>query len=251
MSPSPSPSPPAVLFREVTRCYAPHRVVFEKLCATIPAQGVTFVVGRSGVGKSVLCRLAVGLERPDAGEVELFGQKLSGLGVRALLRLRRPSPYLVQGPALLDWLTLAQNAQLADPGASAEAVAQALDQVGLGGEADLLPADVGPGVRKRAAIARALLLRPRFLLFDEPTSGLDKPAAQQVREVLAKLRREGLGAMVVSHDYPLLERIADRVLLVSGGTARVWENRDDFLASRDREVRELVDPALVEMGRHG
>ena len=240
----------ALSFRNVTRRYA-DRVVFRELSADVPARGVTFVVGRSGIGKSVLCRLGIGLERPDAGEVQLFGRSLSGLGERRLLRLRRQAPYLVQGPALLDWLSVAQNVALADPKAAPQTVAHALDRVGLRDVADRLPTELGPGVRKRAAIARALVLQPRFLLFDEPTTGLDRAGARQVSEVLVALRNEGLGALVVSHDYPLLQQLADRVLLVVDGQARTYGTRDAFLSSSDPEVRALLDPARAEMGRHG
>jgi phospholipid/cholesterol/gamma-HCH transport system ATP-binding protein len=217
----------------------------------IPAAGATFVVGRSGAGKSVLCRLAVGLLRPTAGEVHLFGQPLTGRSERQLLPLRRQAPYLVQGPALLDWLTLRQNVALADRSSGPDDVLQALGRVGLQDVADRLPPEVGPGIRKRAAIARALLLRPRYLLFDEPTTGLHEPAARQVSEVLVRLREEGLGALVVSHDYLLLARLADRVVLVEAGQARLYEGRQAFLESSDPEVRELLRPVEAELSGHG
>ncbi len=241
---------PAVRLRGVHKAYG-GAVVFAGVDLDVPAAGVTFVVGRSGAGKSVLCRLAVGLERPDGGRVELFGQPITGRPARALLPLRRVAPYLVQGPALLDWLTLRQNVALADPAAGGAAVDEALFRVGLGGVADKRPQQVGPGIRKRAAIARALLLRPRYLLFDEPTTGLDRPAARQVSEVLVRLREEGLGALVVSHDYPLLARLADRVVLVAGGRARLYEERAAFLNSADAEVRALLQPVRAELDVHG
>ncbi len=237
---------PAVELRGVSKAYG-NRPVLSDVSVAIPAEGVTFVVGRSGVGKSVLCRLAVGLERVDVGEVRLFGERVTGRSERQVLPMRRKVPYLVQGPALLDWLTLRQNVALASPRADADEVLAALDRVGLGEFAHRRPPEVGPGVRKRAAIARALLLRPRYLLFDEPTTGLDRPSARQVSDVLIRLREEGLGAMVVSHDYPLLARLADRVVLVDAGGARLYEDRQAFLGSEDPAVRALLEPVQAEL----
>lgn len=244
-------SPAAVQFKDVWKAFGPDREVFRGLTTEVPAAGVTFVVGRSGVGKSVLCRLAVGLERPDRGAISLFGERVDGQGERALLALRRRAPYLVQGPALLDWMTLAQNVALAHPQRLAEPALNALKRVGLRDLADRRPTELGPGIRKRAAIARALVLEPRFLMFDEPTTGLDKSSAGQVADVLADLRAEGLGAMVVSHDYPLLERIADRVLLVVDEGARTFSTAKAFLSSDDEEARALLEPVRSELGSHG
>lgn len=246
-----SATTPAVRFRDVHKRFDDDAPIFSGLSIEVPSTGVTFVVGKSGAGKSVFCRIAVGLERPDRGSVELFGTAIERLSERRILALRAQAPYLVQGPALLDWLTVAQNVALAEPKKDAGKVRQALARVGLTEVADRLPTQLGPGVRKRAAIARALVLEPGYLVLDEPTTGLDKPSARQVSDVLSGLRGEGLGAMVVSHDYPLLERIADRVILVGDGTARLFETARAFLTSDDAAVRALLDPVRAELGRHG
>ncbi|MHB8876222.1 MAG: ATP-binding cassette domain-containing protein, partial [Myxococcaceae bacterium] len=193
-------SPRALDFQGVAQSFEGAEKVLRGLDATIPLEGVTFVVGRSGSGKSVLCRLAVGLLRPDQGQVRLLGVDVHAAPERALRELRARCPYLVQGPALLDWLTLEQNVALAakkngsPPGPR---VAHALERVGLLRYAGAFPPSVGPGLKKRAAIARALVLEPEFLLLDEPTTGLDRSASAQVNEVIGSLRAEGLGALVV------------------------------------------------------
>lgn len=213
------------------------------LSADIPLSGLTFVVGQSGSGKSVLCKLAVGLLHPDAGRVHLDGQDVPSLDRADLHDLRRAHPYVVQGPALLDWLTAAQNVALTDPRASDAAVRAALDQADAGALADLYPEALGPGAQKRVAIARALLLHPRYLLLDEPTTGLDNRAADAVNHVLTSLRDQGLGALVVSHDYRALRAAADRVLLIAAGRAAFLGPRDAFLASDLPEVRSLLEHA--------
>jgi phospholipid/cholesterol/gamma-HCH transport system ATP-binding protein len=192
--------------------------VLAGLSVELPLEGITFVVGKSGSGKSVLCRLAVGLLKPDAGTVTLLGQRIDTLPERRLARVRAQVPYLVQGPALLDWLTLEDNVALPDPRAKADGRARAaMERVGLAPFAGRFPPQVGPGLRKRAAIARALVLAPQALLLDEPTTGLDREAAGQVNETLAALRQQGLAAVVVSHDYDALNLLADRVVEVSKG----------------------------------
>lgn len=189
--------------------------ILEGLTVEIPLTGITFIVGTSGSGKSVLCRLAVGLLKPDEGEVFLFGERVDTLPERKLQQLRARAPYLVQGPALLDWLTLLDNVALADPKSKADGRAEAaMKRLGLAEFSLRKPPEVGPGIRKRAAIARALVLEPEVLLLDEPTTGLDKDAAGQVNDALALVREQGLGVALVSHDYDALGKLADRVVQV-------------------------------------
>jgi ABC-type transporter Mla maintaining outer membrane lipid asymmetry ATPase subunit MlaF len=234
--------PPATLrFEDVHRAFG-GTPVLRGLSAEVSTRELTFIAGASGSGKSVLCRLAVGLLRPDRGRVELLGERVDTLPERALRAVRRRTPYLVQGPALLDWRTLRENVQLADPSAPAEAVEEALARVGLGGAADRLPPELGPGAKKRAAIARALVLKPSYLLFDEPTTGLDRVAAGQVEGVLASLREQGLGGLVVSHDYRQLRALADKVLVVARGQCAYLGTPAGFLASSEPELRALTAP---------
>ncbi len=231
----------ALRFVDVQKAFVPGRPVLRGLSAEVPLEGVTYIVGQSGGGKSVLCRLAVGLLRPDSGQVELLGERVDAQPERALRRLRREVPYLVQGPALLSWRTVLQNVALTTGGDEAQALA-ALQTLGLTGLAQAFPASLGPGTQKRVAIARALALRPRYLLLDEPTTGLDRGAARQVNQALAKLRGEGLGALVVSHDYGSLQEVADRVLMIAEGQVAFHGSAREFLASTDPKIRAMTAP---------
>jgi len=231
-------------FSEVSVTFESGRRVLAGLSAELSTRELTFVAGASGAGKSVLCRLAVGLVRPDSGAVELLGERVDTQPERTLRKLRQRAPYLVQGPALLDWRTLRENVVMAAPGISREAAEDALRLVGLDGLADRLPTELGPGAKKRAAIARALALKPEYLLLDEPTTGLDRRAAAQVEGVLASVKARGLGALVVSHDYRLLRTLADRVLVVGGGRCAFLGTPEAFLASSEPELRALTAPYL-------
>lgn len=217
--------------------------VLRGLSTEIDLSELTYVVGKSGSGKSVLCRLAVGLLKPDAGQVLFAGQPMHAMPERELAKLRREAPYLIQGPALLDWLTVRQNVALAQPGVAPEAVEAALAHVGLASAADQFPRSLGPGMQKRVAIARALVLKPGYLLLDEPTTGLDRVSAKKVSALFRTLREEGLGGLVVSHDYGAVRETADRVLAIANGEAVFFGTAEEFVASEVAEVRELVSPA--------
>ena len=210
----------ALVFTEIVKSFSAGTRILDGLSATVPLKGLCFVVGKSGSGKSVLCRLAVGLLKPEEGTVELSDERIDTLPERKLQAVRAQVPYLVQGPALLDWLSLEENVALAAKGKqNHQRVKEAIDRVGLTEFAGRFPPEVGPGIKKRTAIARALVLQPRYLLLDEPTTGLDREAAGQVNDTLALLKQQGLGAMVVSHDYQAVEKLADRVLVVEAGKA--------------------------------
>jgi ABC-type transporter Mla maintaining outer membrane lipid asymmetry ATPase subunit MlaF len=181
-------------------------------------------MGPSGAGKSVLAQLSVGLLRADAGRIELYGEDVTGLSERRWLQKRSELAYLAQGPALLDWLDLRDNLALAlerrrglGRAAARAAAEAALDEVGLGGLARRFPGEVGPGVTKRASMARALACRPRALVYDEPTTGLEPHAARQVDAVIARAAAQGVGAVVVTHDLDTVRALADRVVILAGG----------------------------------
>lgn len=219
-----------LIFRGVHKSFGSTAVI-NGLFAELPLSGMTFVVGQSGGGKSVLCRLAVGLLRPELGEIYFDGVAVHSASREALRHLRSTHPYLVQGPALLDWRTVEENVALAarrNPRAP-QLAREALERLGLGELAGRMPSSLGPGLKKRVAIARALVLQPRFLLLDEPTTGLDRTAASQVHETLKVLVRSGVGALVVSHDHRALEEMADRVLEVAGGRTAFLGEPDAFL----------------------
>jgi phospholipid/cholesterol/gamma-HCH transport system ATP-binding protein len=232
----------SLVFEHITHRFADGPPVLDDLSGTVPFDGLTFVVGKSGGGKSVLCRLAVGLLEPTAGDVRVEGTSLRRLDARARVKLRRQVPYLVQQPALLDWLSLAENVALANRSADPQDVEQVLSRVGLRELADRAPTSVGPGVSKRAAIARALLLQPKYLLFDEPTTGLEHTAAEEVFAVLRGLKERRLGALIVSHDYDAVRLLADRVWVVANGRLAFEGSADQFFTSEDPAVRSLTDP---------
>ena len=216
----------AIDLRFLTKRLGGHEVL-RGASLTVDAGEVVYVTGRSGAGKSVLSRIALGLLAPDAGEVWLLGRRLDGLSVRALREARRGASLVLQGAALLGWLSLEDNVLLplrqgaALPRREALARArEALAEVGLEREAKALPAAVSAGARQRAAVARALALRPRAVVFDEPTTGLDPAAARQLDRLIRLAAVRGAAVLVVSHDLESVRLTADRALELRDGVLR-------------------------------
>jgi phospholipid/cholesterol/gamma-HCH transport system ATP-binding protein len=217
-------------------------------------QGETLaVVGRSGVGKSVLLRLTVGLAAPDAGDIRVAGRSVSAAGARELAAIRRRIGYVFQSGALFDSMSVHHNVAsglpndaLADltPGELARRVAVTLERVNLSaGIAGLRPAELSGGMRKRVALARALIARPRILLFDEPVTGLDPVTEAAIHALIRDVSAEaGVTAVLVTHHVEGALRIADRVALLEGGVIRFTGTPYAFRQSHDPLIRGFLDP---------
>jgi phospholipid/cholesterol/gamma-HCH transport system ATP-binding protein len=214
------------------------------------AAGETLVVlGGSGAGKSVLLKHMNALLQPDAGTVEVDGRPLAGLDEEALSPVRRHVAMLFQQGALFDSLDVGENVAyplrehaLCAPEEIPARVAAALDVVGLAGTERLLPAELSGGMRKRAALARALVLEPRALLYDEPTTGLDPVVAARINQLIRDLqRRLGVTSVVVTHDLASAFYVADRIAFLHEGRIRFTGTPDEAHAARDPALREFLD----------
>jgi phospholipid/cholesterol/gamma-HCH transport system ATP-binding protein len=211
------------------------------------------VVGRSGVGKSVLLRLTVGLAAPDAGDVRVAGRSVSGAGARELAAIRRRIGYVFQGGALFDSMTVLDNVAsgLPDdvlaglsPGEVARRVAGTLERVNLGSDvAAQRPAELSGGMRKRVALARALIARPRILLFDEPVTGLDPVTEAAIHALIRDVSADAaVTAVLVTHHVEGALRVADRVALLEAGVIGFTGAPDAFRQSADPLIRGFLDP---------
>ncbi|RFU37187.1 amino acid ABC transporter ATP-binding protein [Actinomadura logoneensis] len=198
---------------------------------------VVVVIGPSGSGKSTLCRCLNRLESPDAGTVRIDGAELPAEG-RALARLRADVGMVFQSFNLFHHKTILQNLTLAPMrvrGLSreeAERDARALlDRVGIGAQADKLPAQLSGGQQQRAAIARALAMRPKAMLFDEPTSALDPEMVGEVLDVMTGLAEDGMTMVVVTHEMGFARQVADRVVFMADGEIVESGTPSEFFAS--------------------
>lgn len=209
------------------------------------AQGESLVViGGSGTGKSVLLRCILGLEAPDRGQILWQGQPLTGRNREAFLR---GFGMLFQHAALFDslpiWRNVAFRLLKTMPVPDARRIAiEKLARVGLGPEvADLHPAELSGGMRKRAGLARAIAADPQVIFFDEPTTGLDPIRAARINTLIRDIVREtGATAITITHDMTSVHAIADRVALLDQGRIR-WQGRPDQMeAAPDSYLRDFI-----------
>ena len=189
------------------------------------------VIGGSGTGKSVLLKCVLGLLEPDRGSILIDGQEVVGLGRRAREQIMRKFGMLFQSAALFDSLPVWENVAFGllnieklGRAAAKERAIETLRQVGLGPDvADLWPAELSGGMRKRVGLARAIATQPEILFFDEPTTGLDPIMADVINELIARsVRQLGATAISITHDMASARKIADRIAMLYQGKI-IWQ----------------------------
>ena len=228
-----------ITLRHVHKAFG-RRPILQGVDLTLPRGTLTFLVGRSGAGKSVLSRCAVGLLRADQGVIEIDGTEIGRLSESALNRLRSRVAYVVQGSALIDWLSAVENLEVPLTRAlglsraqARQRACQALDDVGLGDQRDQKPQALSGGDRKLLAIARALALAPEAIFYDEPTTSLDPWAARRVDDLIRTHARQGTTSVVVSHDLTSIRRVAERVALLEEGRIAFNGTAEAFFAAEN------------------
>ncbi len=225
-------------------------VVLEEVSDILPAGEISVILGGSGCGKSTLLRHILGLNRPFKGRIRLGGKDLFALSPKEFRKVRRRMGVLFQDGALLGSLTLAQNVglplfehtnlpqRLID-----EVVDYNLSLVGLEKFRDYFPNELSGGMRKRAGLARAMVMNPPLLLCDEPTSGLDPINSAQMDHLLLNLKRNFsyMTIVVVSHDLSSMQKIADHVLLLNRGRVAFAGSKADVWKSEDAYVKDFLE----------
>lgn len=212
---------------------------------------VFFIIGQSGVGKSVLIKHLIGLLYPDGGEIWLDGEEVSRFDEERMYPVRMKCAMVFQHSTLFDSMTCAENVALPlrkhkglKPREAMTEANRRLEQVHMREFADRFPPELGDGMRKRVAIARALTLDPRYVLFDEPTTSLDPVSARRVDRLIRELSDTlGVTSVVVSHDLVSIFSIADRIVMLYKGLVRLIGSRDDFRKSDDGIVQQFITGA--------
>ncbi|PYO62972.1 MAG: ABC transporter ATP-binding protein [Gemmatimonadetes bacterium] len=206
------------------------------------------VIGYSGTGKSVALKHIVGLLDPDAGDVLVDGRAVSTLDRDALNALRREIGYVFQFAALFDSLTVAENVALGlrrrglDDDEIAERVTEALALVDLTGAGERYAAELSGGMRKRVGIARAIALRPRYILYDEPTTGLDPVTSAVIDRLMVRTREHlGVTGVVVTHDMRSAYTVGDRIAMLHEGRIRQVGTVAEVQETDDPVVRQFIE----------
>jgi phospholipid/cholesterol/gamma-HCH transport system ATP-binding protein len=213
-------------------------------------EGETLVLlGRSGGGKSVFLRHLIGLMKPVAGTIAYEGRDIAVLEERELAPVRRSMGILFQNGALFDSMSVGDNVAFplrehgeTDEKLIAEKVRKALAMVDLSGQENKMPVNLSGGMRKRVALARALISEPRCMLYDEPTAGLDPIVADSIDVLIRRLQRKlGVTSIVVTHDMKSAFAIADHIALLHQGQCYFYGTCDQLRESTDPVIRDFVE----------
>jgi phospholipid/cholesterol/gamma-HCH transport system ATP-binding protein len=212
------------------------------------------VLGKSGVGKSVLLKHIMGFLQPDAGQVWVAGCEVSRLTESELIPVRRRVTMVFQSGALFDSLTVGENVayplretvargeDLLDEGEIETRVGELLELVELENVRNLMPCDLSTGMKRAVAIARALAANPEAILYDEPTTMVDPLMAQTIGDLISKLKRQkGLTSIVVTHDMKLARKLADRVVFLVNGHVAYFGPTSSMGGSTEPMIREFIE----------
>lgn len=246
-----------IKFDNVSLCLNNRRIL-KNLSFEIDEGQTILLVGSSGAGKSTILRLILGLLQPTSGDIFVMGQKISHLSEKALNDLRRKFGLVFQNGALFDSLTVAENVgffltentKLPDQEVRRR-VLQITRFFGLENFLNYTPAEISGGMKKRVAIARAIVTDPRMLLYDEPTAGLDPLAAGKVVDLIVSLKqRFNVTSLVVTHEIHHFINVADRLLMLKNGLITYDGPSDLSILDHYEEIEAQVkcEPAEVEYG---
>lgn len=211
-------------------------------------QGENLVVmGRSGSGKSVMIKCVVGLMQPDRGSIKILGKELTHLERQELDKLRAEIGFLFQGSALYDSMTVRENLEFplrrhldrfgSDMDTEA-LIVEALKSVSLEHTLDLLPGELSGGMQRRVALARALILKPKIMLYDEPTSGLDPITAKEIIKLMQAIQEKyQTSSLIITHDVDCARVISNRMILLVDGINYAEGTFDELVRSKDPKVQ--------------
>ncbi|MEP0132552.1 MAG: ATP-binding cassette domain-containing protein [Eudoraea sp.] len=204
------------------------------------------VMGKSGSGKSVMIKCLVGLMQPDSGFISVMGNEIKLLDRPTLDILRSEIGFLFQGSALYDSMTVRENLEfpmrrhkekLGDISDTTPLVLEALESVGLADAIDLMPVELSGGMKRRVALARTLILRPKIILYDEPTSGLDPITAKEIIELMRSIQKKyGTSSLIITHDVDCARVISERMILLVDGINYAEGTYDELVKSKDPKV---------------
>ncbi len=182
------------------------------------------LVGGSGIGKSVVLRSLIGLEKGDGGEIWIEGEEISKLKERDLVEIRKKVAYVFQNGALFDSMSVYENLAYPlrehtnyDEKEIKRRVRNQLEEFGLGDAIKKLPAELSGGMQKRVGLARSLMIGPKVILYDEPTAGLDPYNTLKIQEMVLALKKKGVTSVFVTHDMPTAIAVCDRFCLLANG----------------------------------
>ncbi len=232
--------------------------VLRDVSLTVQQGETVAVMGKSGTGKSVLLKLIVALIRPDSGKIFYHDKDVTDLKESALMAFRSDVGFVFQGAALFDSMTVGENLDLflvkhtdMEPSEREKKIMETLEMVGLGGSIDKMPSELSGGMKKRAGLARSIVIEPELMLYDEPTTGLDPLTASSIAEqILTLQQRLGIASIVVTHDLPTAFTVADRAIVLNEGYVIFSGTLPELAASSDPFLHEYLGASRLDRTRH-
>lgn len=208
------------------------------------------VLGKSGVGKSVLIKCIIGLLKPDSGNITVLGKSITGLSHDELDRVRAKVGFLFQSNALYDSMTVRENLEfplrrhwirMSQPEVDAM-VMEALSNVGLAHTVDMMPSELSGGMRKRIALARTLILKPEIILYDEPTTGLDPVTGKEISTLMVEIQKKyQASSIIISHDMNCVRLTSDRVVVLMDGKCYSEGTYESLRQSNDKKIKQFFE----------
>jgi phospholipid/cholesterol/gamma-HCH transport system ATP-binding protein len=236
---------PLIEIRNLTKAFGNNQVLKGLNLQLFPEENLV-ILGKSGSGKSVLIKCLIRLLEPDEGKIRIMGEVVVGLDQKALDRVRTEVGFLFQGSALYDSMTVRENLRFPlrshperKAGSDEDALILAsLKSVGLEDAIDLMPAELSGGMKRRVALARTLILKPKIVLYDEPTTGLDPITANEIIQLMLKLQDElGTASIIITHDMDCARVISNRVIILCDGINYAEGTYEELAKSDDPKVR--------------
>ncbi len=237
-----------VEYRHVKKAFGP-KVIYRDLSLAVEEGETLTIIGGSGVGKSVMLKMLIGLLSIDDGEILFDGKVISGLPDRAYADVRRKVAYLFQQGALFDSLNVFDNVAyglrnegILDEAQIAARVDESLAYVGLPETREAWPSDLSGGMKKRVGLARCIALRPRVILYDEPTTGLDPMNVVRINGLIRHLQGSlKVTSMVVTHDLSTMFTVSDRIAMIHSGSIIFVGTPEELRTASDPRVRDFVE----------
>ncbi len=240
--------PSYIHFASVQKAFEKN-VIYENLTLSINRGETLVLLGPSGTGKSVMLKMLIGLLQPDAGEIYFDGTEVSKLSEKEWLPVRKKISMLFQGGALFDSMSVGDNVafplrehfKMSEKDISRR-VGEKLEVVGLPGIENRKPGELSGGMKKRVALARAIVADPEVVLYDEPTTGLDPINTHRISQLILTIQKEfQVTSLVVTHDIPSAFMVADQMAMLSEKRILTMLPKEEFRRSQNRTIREFID----------
>ena len=231
------------------------KIILSDISFSIPHGQIVAIVGRSGVGKSVLLKCLIGLIKPDEGTIYLDNQLINSMNFKQLQKIRSKIGMVFQFGALFDSLTVCENISLAlqkltklDEDEIQERVQKSLKAVDMEDTEELMPAELSGGMKKRIGIARAIAVKPTYLFYDEPTTGLDPVMTDVINRLIYKFHNaEKVTSVIITHELRTVYEVADRVIMLNDGMIQFDGKPGELKNTKNQVIQQFItgDSTLV------